>query len=125
MTPNNDSLDMSALDGSTPEGCEALEGLSGILLEIRDEYSVALPHEITRGFDYSTPEAQVVLERLSGILLEIRDDDSLVRQQIDAHAERKLALYERTLGLAVVPVLIRRGVRALGRKMRGNRRGGS
>ena len=125
MTPNIDTPNASTLDGSTPEGREALEGLSGILLEIRDEYSVALPHEITRDFDYSTPEAQEVLERLSGILLEIRDEDSLVQQQIDAHAERKLALYERTLGLAVIPVLMRRGARALGRKMRAGRRGGS
>jgi hypothetical protein len=63
------------------------------------------------GFDYSTPEAQEALEGLSGLILEIREE-----------AGRTNRLYERTLGLAVVPVLVKRAAGGLLRTWRQGRR---
>lgn len=62
-------------------------------------------------FDFSTPEAQEALAGVSELILEIRDE-------YVGPLARKIALYERTLGLAVVPVLVRRGLIVLGRKLR-------
>lgn len=83
-------------------------------------------------FDYSTPEAQVALEGVTTIVLEIRDEFAahvdLEQAYVTAaaafaemhelyqHAERRVALYERTWGFAVIPILIRRAfMRATGR----------
>jgi len=60
-------------------------------------------------FDYSTPEGQAALQAVADIVLEIRDEYM-------GPTARKIALYERTLGLAVVPVLIRRALIVLRRK---------
>jgi len=60
-------------------------------------------------FDYSTPEGQRAMTAALGLILEIREDQT-------GPLARKVALYERTLGLAVIPVLIRR---ALIRRARG------
>ena len=62
----------------------------------------ALP-EPDDGFDYSTPEAEAAIRAASRLILEIREDMS-------GPLARKVALYERSLGLAVVPVLVRRAV---------------
>lgn len=70
--------------------------------------------EASRELDYSTPEAQHALMWASQLLLEIREE--YVRP-----ASRKIALYERTLGLAVVPVLMRRGIIILVRDARRRR----
>jgi hypothetical protein len=51
-------------------------------------------------FDYSTPEAQAALEGVTELILEIRDE-----------AYQLVRLYERTLGLAVIPVLAARAAR--------------
>ncbi|MRR38461.1 hypothetical protein EG829_28200 [bacterium] len=48
-------------------------------------------------FDYSTPEGQKALEGVLDVILDVRRE-----------ANRRAALYERTLGLIVLPVLIRR-----------------
>ena len=61
-------------------------------------------------FDYSTPEAQRALEDASALVLEIREECT-------GPLARKVALYERTLGLAVIPVLVRRSLRVLARSM--------
>lgn len=50
--------------------------------------------------DFSTAEAERVAQAANGLVLDIA--------RPMAH---RLALYERTLGLAVVPVLLRRGIR--------------
>jgi hypothetical protein len=63
------------------------------------------------GFDYSTPEAQQALTDVLDVVLEIRDD-------LDSPMTRRVALYERTLGLAVIPVLLGRVVRSATRKAR-------
>lgn len=90
-------------------------------------------------FDYSTPEAQAALEGVTTIVLEIRDEfasnvdleqayitavDAFAEME-SAHAEMvdlyqqangRIALYERTLGLVVIPILLRRAaMRLLGR----------
>jgi hypothetical protein len=57
-----------------------------------------------RDFDYSTPEAQAALRGITELALEIRDEVEVPLRL----SERKVRLYERTLGLAVIPVLIRR-----------------
>lgn len=49
------------------------------------------------GLDWSRPETREQLAGLSDLILEIRDE-----------ANRTNRLYERTLGLAVIPMLIRR-----------------
>lgn len=61
-------------------------------------------------FDYSTPEAQAALQDITALVLEIREEYT-------GPLARKVALYERTLGLAVLPVLLRRGAIVLLRKM--------
>lgn len=53
-------------------------------------------------FDFSTPEGIEALKYASSLVLELREE-----LQHDA-ATRRLHLYERTLGLAVAPVLLRR-----------------
>ena len=65
-------------------------------------------------FDYSTPEAQAALQGVTALILEIRESQA----EQTASILRKLALYERTLGLAVVPVLARRAVIVLARRAR-------
>jgi len=72
---------------------------------------VARPSEIDAydaccGFDYSTLEGQAALRRVTDATLETR------RVYVEP-LTRRIALYERTLGLAVVPVLIHRAVIAL------------
>jgi hypothetical protein len=52
-------------------------------------------------YDYSTPEAQAALSQVSALVLEIREEHARTLQ-------RKIDVYERTLGLAVIPVLVRR-----------------
>jgi len=64
------------------------------------------------GFDYSTPEALDALRGVTELVLEMR-------REID----RKTVLYERTLGLAVAPVLVRRAAIILWRKARQWRQG--
>lgn len=66
---------------------------------------------LCEGFDYSTPEAQEALRGVEDILLELRRD-------YVGPLSRKVALYERTLGLAVVPVLLRRLAIGLARRVR-------
>lgn len=103
------------------------------------------PHsEMPSDFDYSTPEAQSALMGLTEIVLEFRDElntafapdeevegDATVFQphrivMRDTESERRVALYERTLGLIVIPVLIRRAVilssRRIARALRGGDR---
>ena len=63
-------------------------------------------------FDYSTPEAQAALAGVTALILEVRSE-----------IDRKTVLYERTLGLAVIPVLLRRGALVLYRKLRSWRQG--
>lgn len=77
------------------------------------------PHEDASGdgrvdFDYSTPEAQQALEGVTQLILDIR-------QEYVGSISRRVALYERTLGLAVIPVLVRRAVIIARRRLRGTR----
>ena len=66
-------------------------------------------------FDYSAPEAQWAMDNVTALLLEVREEYLPM--------ERKLRLYERTLGLAVLPVLIRRMFVVAARMVRGGRAG--
>jgi hypothetical protein len=52
-------------------------------------------------FDYSSPEAQEAIRKIMEKIMEVRDEHT-------GPLARKVALYERTLGLAVIPVLLRR-----------------
>lgn len=54
-------------------------------------------------FDYSTAEAENAVRAASALVLEIRDE-------VTGPLARKVALYEKTLGLAVAPVLLRRAI---------------
>lgn len=54
------------------------------------------------GVDLSDPATQALCARLSDLLLEVREE-----------ANRTNRLYERTLGLAVIPMLLRRSAGAL------------
>jgi FkbM family methyltransferase len=71
--------------------------------------------EMHHEFDYSSPEAQVALEGVSNLILEIRAD---LAPQVRSY-ERKLRLYERTFGVAVIPVLLRRAMLKLVNRVRG------
>lgn len=64
------------------------------------------------GLDYSSPEMQAELAGLSNLILEIREE-----------AGRTNRLYERTLGLAVVPMLLRRAAGRLVVRWKQGRRG--
>lgn len=72
------------------------------------------PAQECQDFDYSTPESQQALEQVTSLILEIREEHN-------GPMARRVALYERTLGLAVIPVLIRRAIIVLSRKVRKQR----
>ena len=74
------------------------------------------PTKTSPDFDYSTPEAQKALEGVTALILEIR-------REATSPMARRMALYERTLGLAVIPVLLRRVVVIFARKVRRKSRG--
>lgn len=57
--------------------------------------------------DYSSPEAQAALKDITLFIAEVRNQ-----------LYRRTALYERTLGLAVIPVLIRRSLIMLRRRLK-------
>jgi len=59
--------------------------------------------ESSPSLDLASPEAEAAIRAVTGLVLEIRGD-------IDSRLARKVRLYERTLGLAVIPVLIRRAL---------------
>ncbi|MDZ4169160.1 MAG: hypothetical protein U1E26_05845 [Coriobacteriia bacterium] len=62
-----------------------------------------------KDFDYSTPEAQQALKGVSELVLEIRDEFlDPVPTPAPIPADPRVRLYERSLGLAVIPVLVRR-----------------
>lgn len=63
-------------------------------------------------FDYSTPEALRALEGVTDLVFDI-----------DHEVRRKAELYEKTLGLAVIPVLLRRAALVTYRKVRQRRQG--
>ena len=67
-------------------------------------------------FDYSTPEAEEAIRAATALVLEIREE-------VTSPLARRVALYERTFGLAVVPVLLRRAILARWRRSRMRRRG--
>jgi hypothetical protein len=72
---------------------------------------VQSPNTPDEDFDYSTPEGQATIRAASAMVLQIRDE-------LHGPLARKIALYERTLGLAVIPVLVRRLLLALWRRRR-------
>jgi hypothetical protein len=85
-------------------------------LRLKQDFANADPvRHAFEDFDYSTPEAQRAFMLASTLLLDIRDE--YVKP-----TSRKIALYERTLGLAVLPVLLRRCAIVLARKVRERRR---
>ena len=64
-------------------------------------------------FDFSTPEGEAAIRAANALVLEVARP-----------LARRVALYERTLGLAVVPILLRRAILALWRRRRGHLQGG-
>lgn len=52
-------------------------------------------------FDFSTPEGEAAMRAALGLILEVRELET-------SPLARKVRLYERTLGLAVIPMLLRR-----------------
>lgn len=67
-------------------------------------------------FDYSSPEAEEAIRAAVALVLEIREETT-------GPLARKVALYERTFGLAVIPVLLRRAIIARRRRSPLRRRG--
>jgi hypothetical protein len=69
-------------------------------------------------FDFSTPEGEAAIRAAIALVLEVRETET-------SPLARKVRLYERTLGLAVIPVLLRRTILAVKRRgfslRRGNR----
>lgn len=62
------------------------------------------PHEVTTEPDYSSAENLAALPFVIDLILDVR------REATESHREltRKIQLYERSLGLLVIPVLLRR-----------------
>jgi hypothetical protein len=56
-------------------------------------------------FDFSTPEGEAAIRAAIALVLEVREAESGLA--------KKIRLYERTLGLAVIPVLLRRMILAV------------
>jgi hypothetical protein len=52
-------------------------------------------------FDFSTPEGEAAIRAAIALVLEVRELET-------SPLARKVRLYERTLGFAVIPVLVRR-----------------
>jgi hypothetical protein len=67
-------------------------------------------------YDFSTPEGQQALAAALDLVLEIRNGET-------GPMARRMALYEKTLGAAVIPVLLRRAFIVLRR--RAAKRGGT
>jgi len=67
--------------------------------------------QTSNDFDYSTPEAIEAMRAISDLILEVREEHT-------GPITRKIQLYERTLGLAVIPVLLRRLLIVGARKIR-------
>lgn len=60
-------------------------------------------------FDFSTPEGEAAIRAALALVLEVRESEI-------SPLARKVRLYERTLGLAVIPVLLRRSIYAVKRR---------
>jgi hypothetical protein len=82
----------------------------------RDPTVGADPRPKPQPVDFSTPEGEIAIRAAIDLVLELR------KKQIGP-LSRKVALYERTFGLAVIPVVVRRAIRKLWR--RGGKRGRS
>lgn len=67
-------------------------------------------------FDFSTPEGEAAIRAALAMVLEIRELQT-------SPLARKVRLYERTLGLAVIPVLLRQAFRSAMRRGSAQRRG--
>jgi hypothetical protein len=66
--------------------------------------------------DYAAPAGEEAIKAASALILELRAD-------VTGPLARKAALYERTLGLAVIPVLLRRAIINWRQRRRGGSRG--
>jgi hypothetical protein len=60
-------------------------------------------------FDFSTPEGEAAIRAAIALVLEVRETET-------GPLARRVRLYERTLGLAVIPVLLRRAILAVKRR---------
>ena len=58
---------------------------------------------LVEDFDFSTPEGEAAIRAAMALVLEVRSTET-------SPSARKVRLYERTLGLAVIPVLLRRAI---------------
>jgi hypothetical protein len=67
-------------------------------------------------FDFSTPEGEAAIRAAIALVLEVRELET-------SPLARKVRLYERTLGLAVIPVLLVQAIRAARRRGFSPRRG--
>lgn len=67
-------------------------------------------------FDFSTPEGERAIRVAIALVLEVRESET-------SPLARKVRLYERTLGLAVIPVLLRRAFVAAKKRGSLRRRG--
>lgn len=72
--------------------------------------------EFEGDFDFSTPEGEAAIRAALAMVLEVRELQT-------SPLARKVRLYERTLGLAVIPVLLRQAVRSARRRSSAQRRG--
>ena len=67
-------------------------------------------------FDFSTPEGEAAIRAAIALVLEVRELET-------SPLARKVRLYERTLGLAVIPVLLGQTIRGARRRGFSPRRG--
>jgi hypothetical protein len=67
-------------------------------------------------FDFSTPEGEAAIRAAIALVLEVRETET-------SPLARRVRLYERTMGLAVIPMLLRRRILAAKRRGFSLRRG--
>jgi len=99
-TPASDiQVTDGSFDYSTPEAVAALKGVSDLMIDVRSEMETG------------------ALKGVSSLILELREEMGVAGAS--EPVMRKVRLYERTLGLAVIPVLLRRGLYAVYYRVRG------
>jgi hypothetical protein len=81
----------------------AVRGNRGTALDSLAEASI-----LEDDFDFSTPEGEAAIRAAIALVLEVRETETRLAW--------KVRLYERTLGLAVIPVLVRRTILAVKRR---------
>ena len=104
-------VDQKPAGGAAQSQPTAARGSYRTVLDCLTEASI-----LEDDFDFSTPEAEAAIRAAIALVLEVRRTET-------SPLAWKVRLYERTLGLAVIPMLLGRTIRAVKRRAFSLRRG--